>query len=335
MSKEEAPRSSESKLSINLADVNPLEVKRLFSKVRGRLMPLLFFSFALCFLDRMNVGFAQLQMRHELGIGDAAFGFGAGLFFVTYAIFEIPSNLWMERIGARRLIVRVMVGWGLVSALTMLVRGPNHFYIARLALGAAEAGFFPGMILYMSYWFPSSERGRATAYMMAGPTIAGVFGSPLSAQIMTRMHNLGGMSGWQWVLLIEGIPCAILGIINFYYYCDGPKEAKWLNEREKAILQACLDNESSQMPHSRHGRWRQAFADPYVYLMMFLWFDHPRPGSEEHRRYRLSGRHSICRQCAGHDHDLAPVGCQQVAALVLGRFDDGGCHFADHCHLLR
>src|SRR5215210_5213464 len=180
------------------------------SKVTLRLIPFMFLLYIIAFLDRVNVGFAALQMNEDLGFSDAVYGFGAGIFFIGYFIFEIPSNLIMERVGARVWIARIMITWGIISAAMFLVTGPVSFYVLRFLLGLAEAGFFPGMILYLTYWFPARERARRVALFMTAIPLAGVIGSPLSGLLLS-LDGLAGLQGWQIMFLLEGIPAVILG----------------------------------------------------------------------------------------------------------------------------
>jgi MFS family permease len=252
--------------------IDPDEVKRLFTKVRMRLMPLLFLAFCVAAVDRTNVGFAQLQMKQALGITDSMFGFAAGLVYLTFIIFGVPSNLLFERTGFRATLLRMMVLWGLASSATMFVRTPTQLYIARFLLGAFEAGLAPAIFLYLSYWFPSRERGKATSLILVGPMVAGLVGGPVSGLVMTGLHGAAGLSGWQWLFVIEGLPCALLGIVNYFYFPDRPNNASWLSPREFKVLSVCLEEDRKRKPAARHGRWRQAFADPNVWVLTFICF---------------------------------------------------------------
>jgi sugar phosphate permease len=212
----------------------------LYGKITRRLMPLLFISYLFAFLDRINVGYAQLQMKPMLGFSDSVYGLGAGLFFVSYILFEIPSNIWMERIGIRFTLGRIMVLWGLTSAGTMFVRTPAQFYAARFLLGLFEAGFFPGIILYLTYWFPARRRGRVTTLFMLAIPVAGMVGGPLSGWIMSAFDMKHNLAGWQWMLFLEGLPASILGILCFFYLADSPSKASWLNDSEQALISLAL-----------------------------------------------------------------------------------------------
>jgi len=211
----------------------------LLSRVRRRLIPFMFLLYIAAYLDRVNVGFAALQMNRDLGLSPAVYGFGAGVFFIGYFFFEVPSNLIMARVGARMWIARIMITWGLISSAMMFVRGPLSFYALRFLLGVAEAGFFPGMILYLTYWFPARERGSAISLFMTAIALAGVVGGPVSGALLT-LHNVGGLAGWQWLFLLEGIPSVVLGVVVLMYLPDGPMDAKWLKEEEKGFLMGRL-----------------------------------------------------------------------------------------------
>ncbi|POX44039.1 MFS transporter, partial [Streptomyces sp. Ru72] len=206
-----------------------------FRKVTGRIVPFLMLCYVVSYLDRVNVGFAKLQMSAQLGIGDAAYGLGAGLFFIGYFLFEVPSNLILQRVGARTWIARIMISWGLVSAASMFVTNEATFYVLRFLLGAAEAGFYPGVILYCTYWFPSHRRARVIALFMSAIPVAGIFGNPLSGWIMDRFQGLNGWQGWQWMFLLEAIPAAVIGVITLFYLDNGPRSAKWLTDEEKTV----------------------------------------------------------------------------------------------------
>src|SRR5215471_15610100 len=205
------------------------------SKITQRLIPFMFLLYIVSYLDRINVGFAALQLNQALKFDPAVFGFGAGIFFIGYFIFEIPSNLIMQRVGARVWMARIMVTWGLLSSATMFVNSVSTFYVLRFLLGAAEAGFFPGMILYLTYWFPVEARGRAVARFMTATAMAGVIGGPISG-LLLKMNGTAGLAGWQWLFLVEGVPAVILGVLVFAFLPDGPEAVKWLSADEKAWI---------------------------------------------------------------------------------------------------
>src|SRR5215204_6490246 len=208
-------------------------------KATVRLIPFLFVLYIVSFLDRVNVSFAALQMNEDLGFSDAVYGLGAGIFFIGYFLFEVPSNLILERVGARIWIARIMITWGIISAAMFLVSGPISFYVLRFLLGVAEAGFFPGMILYLTYWFPARERAKAVALFMTAIPIAGVVGSPLSGLLLT-LDGLGGLAGWQVMFLAEGIPAVLLGFVVLLYLPNGPNDASWLNPEGRDWLRGAL-----------------------------------------------------------------------------------------------
>ena len=241
------------------------------AKVTLRLIPFMFLLYIIAFLDRVNVGFAALQMNEDLGFSDAVYGFGAGIFFIGYFIFEVPSNLIMERVGARVWIARIMITWGIISAAMFLVSGSISFYVLRFLLGIAEAGFFPGMILYLTYWFPARERAKAVALFMTAIPIAGVVGSPLSGLLLT-LDGLGGLAGWQVMFLAEGIPAVVLGFVVLLYLPNGPNDASWLNSEGRDWLRGALERENRIK--SDHGEYttRQALTNGKVWLLAAVYF---------------------------------------------------------------
>jgi ACS family tartrate transporter-like MFS transporter len=241
------------------------------SKARRRLLPFLFLLYIVAYLDRVNVGFAALQMNAALGFSAAVYGFGAGVFFVTYTLFEIPSNLLLERFGARRWIARIMISWGIVSAAMMFVQGPGSFYALRLLLGAGEAGFFPGVILYLTYWFPAAERARATAFFMTAIALAGVVGGPISGVLLT-LDGWLGLAGWQWLFLLEGLPATFLGLIVLFVLPDGPSDARWLTSAERTALAARLERDRALTGHFHEHRLGSALRSPRVWLLCLLYF---------------------------------------------------------------
>ena len=213
-------------------------------KITLRLIPFLFILYIVAWLDRVNVGFAGLQMNADLGFSSAAFGFGSGVFFLGYCLFEVPSNLVLHRVGARRWISRIMISWGAISAAMMFVRTTPTFYVLRFLLGAAEAGFFPGVVYYLSHWYPEGQRARAIAAFMTAVPVSGVVGGPLSGALLT-LNGLFGLAGWQWLFLMEGIPAILLGIIVLVYLTDRPETADWLSSTERDWLVNTLATERS------------------------------------------------------------------------------------------
>ncbi len=207
-----------------------------YRKVAWRLIPLLLVCYVIAYLDRVNVGFAKLQMMDELGFSNTVYGLGAGIFFVGYFLFEVPSNIILHKVGARVWIGRIMITWGLLSAAMMYVTSPEMFYVMRFLLGIAEAGFFPGIILYLTYWYPAHRRGRMTAMFMTGIALSGVIGGPLSGAIMKHAHGISGLSGWQWMFVLEGLPSVVMGVVVILALKDRIVDAQWLTEEEKTLL---------------------------------------------------------------------------------------------------
>ena len=231
--------------------------KRVLSKVAWRLIPLLGLLYIFNILDRVNVGFAAVTMGTDLEMSERVFDFGYGLFYLGYILFEVPSNLLLRRFGARKLIARILIGWGLVSCATMFIRGSVDFYLIRILLGVAEAGFFPGIILYLTFWFPARERARMVAFFMTAIAFATVLGNPLSGAIMKYMHDAGGLKGWQWLFLLEGLPSVFLGVMVLFVLTDRPENARWLTPEERDWLARCLRQEEEAVQH-QHGADRRA-----------------------------------------------------------------------------
>jgi ACS family tartrate transporter-like MFS transporter len=249
--------------------------RAIVSKVTWRLIPLLFLCYIVAYVDRINVAFAGLQLQTAFDVDERTysgiFSWGAGMFFIGYFIFEVPSNLVLHRIGARLWIARIMVVWGLVSSAMMLVRTPAHFYVLRFLLGAAEAGFFPGVILYMTYWFRAEERARTVALFATAGTLAGVVSSPISGKLL-QLDGVCGWAGWQWLFLIEGIPAVLAGLVVFAVLPDRPQQVRWLSPAEKEWLQAELEREQATPQSSSTRRLRDVFTSGRVWLLCLLYF---------------------------------------------------------------
>src|SRR5690242_17620970 len=203
--------------------------QRTMRKVAWRIVPFIMLLYFIAYVDRVNIGFAALQMNQALGFSAAVFGLGAGIFFWGYFLFEVPSNIILEKVGARLWIARVMITWGMCSVVMAFVWNATSFYVLRFLLGAAEAGFFPGIILYLSYWFPAHRRAAVTSLFMAAAPISVVLGSPVSSALL-ELHGLGGLKGWQWLFILEAVPAVILGFVVLFYMTDQPEKAKWLPE---------------------------------------------------------------------------------------------------------
>ena len=245
--------------------------QRAIRRITWRLIPFLMLLYLVAFLDRINVGFAALTMNRDIGLTSQMFGFGAGIFFAGYFAFEVPSTIILHKVGARFWIGRVLITWGLVSIATAFTRGPLSFYALRFLLGLAEAGFFPGIILYISYWFPSRHRSAATALFMAAAPVAGVVGSPVSGALM-QMNGLLGLHGWQWLFLVEGVPALLLGFVTFWFLTDRPADAAWLAPDERNWLtQTILDEQSALKDPRSHSAWR-ALADWKVLALSLAYF---------------------------------------------------------------
>lgn len=251
------------------------EQRAVLRKITLRLVPLLFVCYIVAYIDRINVGFAKDHLREPLGIDPAVlgtvFGTGAGLFFIGYFLFEVPSNLALQRFGARVWIARIMVVWGLVSMCFIFVKGTASFYLLRFLLGAAEAGFFPGIILYLTYWFPAKERAKTMALFALGGVAAGVVGSPISSALL-EMDGIMNWPGWKWLFLIEAIPAVLLGLVVLLCLPNGPSEARWLPAREKQWLLQTLEDEAKVAAGGRKTRLRDAFTSPQVWQLTFIYF---------------------------------------------------------------
>lgn len=244
-------------------------IDRIYKKITLRLIPFLLFCYILSYLDRVNIGFAKLQMLSDLQFSDAVYGLGAGVFFLGYFFFEVPSNILMHKIGARRWIARIMISWGILSAAMMFVEGPTSFYVLRFLLGLAEAGFFPGIIYYLTRWYPADRRGRATSLFLTAIALAGVIGGPLSGWILRDTNGMAGLAGWQWMFLIEGIPSVIAGFFLLRYLDDKVEDAKWLTDAEKREVIALLQKEEATKTHSATGK---AFASGRTWLLSAIYF---------------------------------------------------------------
>jgi len=240
-----------------------------YRKVAWRLTPLLMLCYVVAYLDRVNVGFAKLQMTTDLNLSDAVYGFGAGIFFVGYFLFEIPSNVILHKVGARVWIARIMVSWGVISMLTMFVTTPTLFYVMRFLLGLAEAGFFPGIILYLTYWYPAHRRGRMTTWFMTAIALSGVIGGPVSGYILKTFNGANGWRGWQWLFLLEGIPSIVVGILVFVLLDDRIAKASWLTPEERQLLESNIATEDA----AKHDLpIRTVLASPRVWLMSLIYF---------------------------------------------------------------
>jgi ACS family tartrate transporter-like MFS transporter len=241
------------------------------NRVIRRLVPFIFICYVVAYVDRVNIGFAAADLQRDLGLSDWAYGLGAGLFFLGYFLFEIPSNLILERVGARRWIARIMIVWGLVSMGTMFVTGTTSFYIARVLLGLAEAGFFPGVVLYLTYWIPATDRARANALFMTAAPIAMIVGAPVSAALLA-LDGWLGLRGWQWLFLIEGLPAVLLGIVTLWYLTDRPEQATWLAPAEREWLSGEMARERASRTRPGHGSELRNLLSGRVWLLSSAYF---------------------------------------------------------------
>jgi ACS family tartrate transporter-like MFS transporter len=245
--------------------------KATMARVARRLLPMLIACYFVAYLDRVNVGFAGLTMNTDLGFSSAVFGFGGGIFFLGYFIFEVPSNVILERVGARTWIARILVTWGIISGCTALVVGEYSFFSIRFLLGLAEAGFFPGIILYLTWWFPSFYRSRIVAIFMAAIPVSNILGSLVSG-VLLSLHGLWGLTGWQWLFIIEAIPAVLLGAAFYVYMTDRPEQADWLEPAQREWLIARLAAERTQREAIRHYSLGEALRDRRVLLLSLVYF---------------------------------------------------------------
>lgn len=239
-------------------------------KARWRIIPILLACYFAAFLDRVNIGFAALTMNADLGFTASAFGFGAGIFFLGYVLCELPSNLMLAKVGARIWIARILITWGILSALTAFVWSPGSFYIVRILLGAAEAGFFPGIIFYITLWFPREYRGATFALFNVAVPLSSMIGAPVSGLIVEGLDGVAGLHGWQWMFLIEAIPAIVMGFVVFFGLPESPKTAKFLTTDERAWLNARLEKDRRSQEASGRYSVKQALLDPRVLLMCLI-----------------------------------------------------------------
>lgn len=232
-------------------------------------MPILLINYIVAYVDRVNVGFAKLQMLSDLKFSESVYGFGAGIFFLGYFLFEVPSNLVLHKVGARVWICRVLITWGIISGCTALVRTPWQFYTARCLLGVAESGFFPGMILYLTYWFPSHRRAHMVAILLAGSAISGIIGGPISGYIMHYLAGTLGVAGWQWLFILESMPAVVLGFVVLFALQNRVDQAQWLSAEEKAVIAADIAEEAGVKTHQTIG---SVFLSPRIWLMGAIYF---------------------------------------------------------------
>jgi sugar phosphate permease len=244
----------------SLPDADVLESA--YARIFWRLIPFLMVLFTISWIDRVNVGFAKLQMLSDLGFSEAVYGLGAGIFFLGYFFFEVPSNLLMTRIGARKTIARITICWGVTSMVMMFVKTPVAFYCLRFLLGVFEAGFYPGVILFLTYWFPTGRRAKAFGFFMSASALAGVIGGPLAGTIMGGLDGASGLAGWQWVFLIEGLPSVVAGIVTLFYLTDRPALATWLAPEQIAAVEADIERDKASLGKREHDIWASLRSKP-------------------------------------------------------------------------
>ena len=291
-------------------------------RVQRRLVPFAFICYVVAYIDRVNIGFAATELQRDLGLSQGQYGFGAGLFFLAYCLFEIPSNLILERVGARRWIARILIGWGIVSMATMFITDVSSFMAARALLGIAEAGFFPGMVLYLTYWIPARERARTGAlFMMAGP-VAVIVGGPVSEALLA-LDGRFGLAGWQWLFLVEGLPAVVLGLLTLVVLTDRPEGATWLAPGERDWLARTMADEQAIRQSVGHTRLTTSLASGRVWILsgvlfmhslvtygIFLWLPKMLQDVSGTRGFALSTITAI------------PFGAALVAMVLVGRHSD-------------
>ncbi|MDR5770008.1 MULTISPECIES: MFS transporter [unclassified Caballeronia] len=253
------------------ADLSMVE-RSAYRKIDLRIAAVLFGCFVLSFIDRVNISFAHLQMREDIGLTDGQYGFAVGLLFFSYVLFEVPSNLLMVRIGARKTLSRIMILWGIVSTLTFAVQTPAQLYVARLALGAAEAGFFPGALLFFTHWYPAKRRARVIGIFALAVPVSGFVGGPLSGWILHAMNDVGGMHAWRWLFFIEGLPSIVVGALLYFFLTERPADARWLTNAERSLITGALAAE--QMAKGREAashHFGAALKTPRIYIAALVY----------------------------------------------------------------
>ncbi len=255
--------------TLTFSDISQRDIT--FRRVIWRIIPFVTLVWFLAWIDRVNVGFAKLTMMNDLQWSDAVYGAGAGIFFLGYFLFEVPSNLLLKKIGAKKTIMRITIGWGVVCILMAMAKTPGQFYFLRFLMGAFEAGLQPGVILYLTFWLPAHRRGKALAFFVSASAISLVVGSPVAAYIMELMNGFSGLSGWQWLFITEGIPSIIVGLLTWFILTDLPQQATWLNTTEKAHIAYELEAESQALGQREHRFWN-ALANPKVWVLILVFF---------------------------------------------------------------
>lgn len=252
---------------VSTTSARDLEANAVYRKVLWRIMPFLMLCYIVAFIDRANIGFAKLHFVTDLGFNDAIYGIGAGIFYVGYILFEVPSNMVLHKNGVRQTLLRIMVLWGVFSAGMAFMQTSTHFYVMRFLLGAAEAGMFPGMLLYLTYWVPLNRRARFNALFTASIPLAGMLGGPLSGWLMHTLEGVAGMKGWQWMFIVEGLPACALGLVAYFYLQDGPASAKWLTSAQKNLIAEDLAKSVSVKKNGGEHSYMDAIRDPKLYWL--------------------------------------------------------------------
>jgi MFS transporter, ACS family, tartrate transporter len=254
-----------------MIETQAVDGRALYAKISWRLIPYMFLLYIVAYLDRVNVGFAAMDMRRDLHFSNTVYGTGAGIFFLGSALFDLPSNLILLRVGPRVWIARIMISWGVISTCMMFMHSKESFYVLRFLLGVSEAGFFPGMIIYLTYWFPTHERARAVARFMTATSLAGVVGGPLSSYLL-RLDGRSGLAGWQWLFLSEGIPTIMLGISVLFLLKDSPEKANWMKPEEKVWLAGELQRDRERYGAATHHSLGDAFRMPALWVLAGVYF---------------------------------------------------------------
>lgn len=247
-----------------------LALEKALSKIRWRILPLVSLMFAMAIIDRSNIGFAKHALQADTGLSNAAFALGAGIFFIGYAVFEVPSNLMLHKVGARMWLSRIMITWGLVSAAMMFAHNETSFYILRFLLGVAEAGLSPGVVLYLTYWFPQNQRSSAYGIYYFGVPVSLMIGGPVSGWLLETAQF--GLTGWQWMFVTEGLAASVIGVFVFFYLTDKPRDAKWLSNEEKAAIEHELEKEKLFKANKGPSSWRAALINPKVLYFTLIYF---------------------------------------------------------------
>ncbi|MGO3869875.1 MAG: MFS transporter [Alcaligenes sp.] len=247
------------------------ELDQIYKKVMWRILPFIFLLWMLAWIDRLNIGFAKLQMQPELGFSETVYGIGAGIFFLGYFFFEVPSNWLLLRIGARKTLARIAFGWGLICVLMMFTKTAAYFYVMRFLLGAFEAGFQPGVLLFLTFWFPAHRRAKAFAVFISASAVASVIGAPLAGLIMTRLHGVNDWSGWQWLFLLEGLPTIFAGILAVMFIVDSPEKASWLSQREKDLIKEELALDAKAAGPREHS-FKKALGNRDLWTLTMMFF---------------------------------------------------------------